>query len=44
MKNVLSQDTGTVAKPNSRDYFRQGDSFPQLVTDWGEVYWQFDGE
>lgn len=34
----------TVAKPNSRDYFRQGDSFPQLVTDWGEVYWQFDGE
>ncbi|MFJ1520286.1 hypothetical protein ACG59Z_10425 [Acinetobacter sp. ABJ_C1_1] len=34
----------TVAKPNSRAYFKQGDAFPQLVTDWGEVYWSWDGE
>ncbi|MDV5588763.1 hypothetical protein QM180_16620, partial [Acinetobacter nosocomialis] len=34
----------TVAKPNSRAYFKQGDAFPQLVTDWGEVYWTWDGE
>lgn len=34
----------TVAKPNSRVYFKQGDAFPQLVTDWGRVYWSWDGE
>ena len=34
----------TVAKENSRQYFNQGDIFPNFKNDWGEVYWQFDGE
>jgi len=34
----------TVAKENSRQYFKQGDIFPDLKSDWGDVYWQFDGE
>lgn len=34
----------TVAKANSRQYFKQGDIFPNVKSDWGEVYWQFDGD
>lgn len=34
----------TVAKENSRQYFKQGDIFPNVQSDWGEVYWQYDGE
>lgn len=34
----------TVAKENSRQYFNQGDIFPNFKNNWGEVYWQFDGE
>ncbi|AMW78308.1 hypothetical protein AMD27_05055 [Acinetobacter sp. TGL-Y2] len=34
----------TVAQENSRQYFKQGDIFPHLKSDWGDVYWQFDGE
>lgn len=34
----------TAAKNNSRQYFKQWDTFPDVNTDWGEVYWQFDSE
>ncbi|QIC74456.1 hypothetical protein FSC05_12485 [Acinetobacter indicus] len=34
----------TTAKSNSRQYFKQGDIFPDFESDWGDVYWQFDGE
>lgn len=34
----------TVAKENSRQHFKQGDIFPNFESDWGDVYWQFDGE
>ncbi|WP_111896151.1 PoNe immunity protein domain-containing protein [Acinetobacter sp. MB5] len=34
----------TVAQENSRQYFKQGDVFPDFESDWGDVYWQFDGD
>lgn len=34
----------TPAKENSRQYFKECEIFPNFVTDWGEVYWQFDGD
>lgn len=34
----------TTAKKNSRRFFNQGDIFPDFESDWGDVYWQFDGE
>jgi len=34
----------TFAKENSRQYFKQGDIFPDFKSDWGIVFWQFDGE
>lgn len=34
----------TIAKENSRQYFKQGDIFPNFESDWGDVYWQFDAE
>lgn len=34
----------TTAKKNSRQYFKQGDIFPNFESDWGEVYWYFDAE
>ena len=34
----------TTAKSNFRQYFKQGDIFPDFESDWGDVYWQFDGE
>lgn len=34
----------TVAKENSRQYFEKGNLFPNIKSDWGDVYWQFDGE
>ncbi|ENW78351.1 hypothetical protein F909_04040 [Acinetobacter sp. ANC 3929] len=34
----------TIAKENSRQYFKQGEILPEIKSDWGEVYWQFDGE
>ena len=35
----------TVAVENSRQYFKQGEVLPEIRNqDWGEVYWQFDGE
>lgn len=34
----------TFVKENSRQYFNQGDTFPVLKTDWGHVYWQYDGD
>ena len=35
----------SVAEENSRQYFKQGEVLPMLAqADWGEVYWQFDGE
>ena len=34
----------SVAEENSRQYFKQGEAFPDFSSDWGEVYWQFDGE
>lgn len=35
----------TPAQPNQRQYFNKDDIFPTLPeTDWGEVYWYFDGE
>ncbi len=35
----------TPAKPNHREYIKQGDILPTLSeADWGEVYWYFDGE
>lgn len=34
----------TVAQENSRQYFKQGEILPEIKSDWGEVYWQFDGE
>lgn len=34
----------TVAKENSRQYFKLEDIFPDIQSDWGDVYWQFDGE
>ena len=33
----------TVAQENSRQYFKQGEILPEIKSDWGEVYWQFDG-
>lgn len=32
------------AKENSRQYFNQGDIFPNFESDWGDIYWQYDGE
>lgn len=34
----------TFAKENSRQYFKQGDIFPNFESDWGDVCWQFDAE
>ncbi|AMW79654.1 hypothetical protein AMD27_12650 [Acinetobacter sp. TGL-Y2] len=34
----------TFAKENTRQYFKQGDIFPNFESDWGDVYWQFDAE
>ena len=34
----------TVAKENSRQYFKEGEILPDIKSDWGDVYWQFDGE
>ncbi|EPF6424159.1 PoNe immunity protein domain-containing protein, partial [Acinetobacter baumannii] len=35
----------TPAKPDTRLYFTQGTTLPILSeTDWGEVYWYWDGE
>ena len=34
----------TPAQPDSRQYFNQGEVFPDLSSDWGKIYWQFDGE
>lgn len=35
----------TLAKVDSRDYFKQGDIMPDYPNNhWGEVIWQFDGE
>ncbi len=35
----------TVAQQESRQYFKQGEILPEIKNqDWGEVYWQFDGE
>lgn len=35
----------TVAQENSRQYFKQGEVLPEIKNqNWGEVYWQFDGE
>lgn len=34
----------TVAKENSRQYFKQGDTLPNVKSDWGDVHWQFDGD
>ncbi|SPL68908.1 PoNe immunity protein domain-containing protein [Acinetobacter stercoris] len=35
----------TPARPNHREYIKQGDILPTLSeADWGEVYWHFDGE
>ena len=34
----------TTAKETSRQYFKQGDIFPDVESDWGDVYWYFDGE
>ena len=31
----------TVAQDHSRQYFKQGDVFPSIHSDWGMVYWQF---
>ena len=41
---VLKQPIGTVAQENSRQYFKEGEILPEIKSDWGEVYWQFDGE
>ena len=34
----------TFAKENSRQYFKQGDIFPNVNSDWDNVHWYFDGE
>ena len=34
----------SVAEEDSRQYFNQGEVFPDIDSDWGVVYWQFDGE
>ena len=35
----------TLAKADSRSYFRQGETMPDYPNNnWGEVIWQFDGE
>lgn len=34
----------TVAQENSRQYFRQGEILPEIKSDWGEVYWYWDGD
>ncbi|WP_151750620.1 Imm72 family immunity protein [Acinetobacter sp. TUM15131] len=34
----------TVAQENSRQYFKQGEVLPEIKSDWGEVYWQFDSD
>ena len=35
----------TPAQPNTRSYFKKDEILPKLSqTDWGEVYWYFDGE
>ncbi|KAF1026841.1 MAG: hypothetical protein GAK29_01036 [Acinetobacter bereziniae] len=34
----------TVAQENSRRYFEQGELLPDIKSDWGNVYWQFDGD
>lgn len=35
----------TPAQPDTRRYFTQGEILPTLTeTDWGEVYWYWDGE
>lgn len=34
----------TVAKENTRQYFNQGETFSKFELDWGDVYWQFDGD
>ncbi|MDH0563451.1 Imm72 family immunity protein [Acinetobacter courvalinii] len=33
----------TVAQENSRQYFKEGKILPEIKSDWGEVYWLFDG-
>lgn len=34
----------TFSRENSRQYFKQGEIFPHFESDWGDVYWQFDGD
>ena len=34
----------THLKENSRQYFKQGEIFPDFESDWGDVYWQFDSK
>ncbi|MGP5209297.1 hypothetical protein ACTXJ5_00755 [Psychrobacter alimentarius] len=35
----------TLAKTDSRAYFKQGEVMPDYHNnDWGQVIWQFDGE
>jgi len=42
---ACDQAIGTLQqKKNSRRFFNQGDIFPDFESDWGDVYWQFDGE
>lgn len=32
----------THAKQHSRQYFKQGNHFPDFESSWGHVYWQYD--
>ena len=41
---ACDQAIGTLQQKKSRRFFNQGDIFPDFESDWGDVYWQFDGE
>lgn len=39
------QAIGTLQQKKIQEgFFNQGDIFPDFESDWGDVYWQFDGE
>ncbi len=41
---ALNQAIGTLQQKKIKKIFNKGDIFPDFESDWGDVYWQFDGE
>lgn len=44
MKSTLSKVVGLLLQRKIHAYTSQRDIFPNLKSDWGDVYWQFDSE